>query len=343
MNSRRLLFGNLQPNGVPRKDSQLAREFGEVWPLFDPLYADIAQSDESFFKAKPLLAHYTSMAVFEKVVENNEIWLSNPLLMNDIEEVRFGINEGIRAFLNFLREPLSEVGKFATIENGLLKAQQFFDDQHAFDTYIICFSKHQSDDQDGLLSMWRGYGDSGKGVAVVLDATWIPEADNTPLIIAKVQYGTAEERLDWFRGCAENFLRIVLVNKLDGQELLFAADALFSRLRVFSLFSKHKGFEEEQEWRLAYMPERDSQKFYLPMLSYFNGPKGVEPKLKLKVSSLSSVAGDHISLENLVSKIILGPTLSSPIAIRSAKRMLTSMGRSELAEKVTASRIPFRP
>ena len=32
-------------------------------------------------------------------MKNQEVWFSNPLFMNDLEEVRFGINEGARFFL----------------------------------------------------------------------------------------------------------------------------------------------------------------------------------------------------------------------------------------------------
>ena len=35
----------------------------------------------------------TSMAVLESILRENVVWFSNPLFMNDLEEVRFGINE----------------------------------------------------------------------------------------------------------------------------------------------------------------------------------------------------------------------------------------------------------
>jgi len=59
-----------------------------------PLFADL-EGTPQFYDQKPLLAHYTSIGALEAILRNNELWFSNPLYMNDLEEVRFGINEGV--------------------------------------------------------------------------------------------------------------------------------------------------------------------------------------------------------------------------------------------------------
>jgi hypothetical protein len=38
--------------------------------------------------------------VLEAILRNDEVWLSNPLFMNDMEEVRFGINAGANLLAN---------------------------------------------------------------------------------------------------------------------------------------------------------------------------------------------------------------------------------------------------
>ncbi len=45
-----------------------------------------------------LLAHYTSVQVVEQILKNNEIWLANPLYMNDLEEMRVGVLIGNKIF-----------------------------------------------------------------------------------------------------------------------------------------------------------------------------------------------------------------------------------------------------
>src|ERR1700720_1028320 len=70
----------------------------QILDMFRPLFADLLEGD-SFPAKRPLLAHYTSIPALEAMLRSNEIWLSNPLFMNDMEEVRFGINAGANLFL----------------------------------------------------------------------------------------------------------------------------------------------------------------------------------------------------------------------------------------------------
>jgi hypothetical protein len=70
----------------------------ELFKLFEhALFADLRGAD-SFPRRRPLLAHYTSISVLEAILKHNEIWFSNPLFMNNIEEVRFGIENGRNLF-----------------------------------------------------------------------------------------------------------------------------------------------------------------------------------------------------------------------------------------------------
>jgi hypothetical protein len=70
----------------------------QILEMFRPLFADLLEGD-SFPAKRPLLAHYTSIPALEAMLRSNEIWFSNPLFMNDMEEVRFGINAGANLFL----------------------------------------------------------------------------------------------------------------------------------------------------------------------------------------------------------------------------------------------------
>jgi hypothetical protein len=71
----------------------------QITDPFRPLFADLGGED-SYPKKRPLLAHYTSVSVFEAILRNNDVWFSNPLFMNDMEEVRFGINVGANLFVS---------------------------------------------------------------------------------------------------------------------------------------------------------------------------------------------------------------------------------------------------
>ncbi|WP_423065209.1 DUF2971 domain-containing protein [Devosia sp. CN2-171] len=307
------------------------------------LYADVTNA--SYFGNPPLLAHYTSIATLDAIVSNNELWFSNPLFMNDIEEVRGGIREGLEAYY-YHEEINSALVTEVTQQQfrGLLEdCVRNFEVNHLFDTYIFCLSEHDPADEDGLLSMWRGYGDGGKGVALVLDGSPMKEVPGSPLIVDRVHYLSASERRAWFNAQANLFANVVLDKQVKGEELRYAVEALFGRLRLASLFSKHAGFHEEKEWRIAYLPERDHGGLLKKYRGYLVTNRGVEPKLKLKIAPIVGAVDNAVSLEALVQTILLGPSLQAPLLHQSVRRMLELKNRQDLAERVKASRIPFRP
>ena len=148
---------------------------------------------------RPLLAHYTSIDVLEKIMKSGEIWLSNPLVMNDLEEVRFGVLEGVR-----LVEQSEAVTRACKTKERAAKLRaafshyfKEFNEQHAFDTYIFCMSEHDTTKKDGLLSMWRGYGGNGSGAALIFNSNFAFRNESSPILIARVHYDTADGRISW--------------------------------------------------------------------------------------------------------------------------------------------------
>jgi hypothetical protein len=138
------------------------------------------------------------------------------------------------------------------------------------------------------------------------------------------------------------FSELLAAINLTDDQLIIAASALFERIKSFALFSKHKGFEEEREWRIVYNPARDADKKYAKFFSYAVGQHGAEPKLKFKLQPIDDITASDFSLEKIVSRILLGPTISSPLAIAAFNRLLDGTNRQTLKGRVTASTIPFR-
>jgi cyclophilin family peptidyl-prolyl cis-trans isomerase len=306
------------------------------------LWADV--EEEWRGGARPLLAHYTSLDVLEKMLKHNELWFSNPLFMNDLEEVKFGILRGVDQITdsNPIQVALGtreRVERFDEALNGYLRQ---FEEAHLFDTYVFCLSEHDRTNRNGLLSMWRGYGRNGNGAALVFDTAHVQVIDDSPLVVGKVHYGTSDERLEALDKILKTFADVLQSASVPDSKLWVAAAALFERIKFFALFTKHDGFREEREWRVVYMPERDKSKRLTSMLHYFNGPRGVEPKLRFKVAPLDGVTGPDLSFERIIDKIILGPSMSSPLAIRSIDRMLDVLDRKALKDRVTTSGIPLR-
>lgn len=294
---------------------------------------------------RPLLAHYTSLVALEAIMKSDELWFSNPLFMNDLEEVRFGINQGQRLFLSVDLDAISGNRERASLlRHAFQHYYNQFDNAHLFDTYVFCLSEHDRGNRDGLLSMWRGYGGFGGGVALVFNTDIIRGAnEQSPLMIAKVRYASSEERLSWLTQQVTDWGEILKKTPIPDDKLYLAAYALFGIIKHYALVSKHDGFREEQEWRLIYLPERDTAGHLKDRLGYALGARGVEPKLKVKIGPQPWTPNDAWTFAQILDRIILGPSVSSPLARMSVNRMLEMLGKPEFSQKLCPSTIPLRP
>lgn len=314
----------------------------ELVAQFNPLY-------ERFQHQVPtdtLLAHYTSIQVMESILRNNEVWFSNPLFMNDMQEMRSGLDEGTRFFSN--KELLLKAAGGDAKRADILQQLYFFyfrhfDEQQAIDTYIFCLTEHDSSHDDGLLSMWRGYGQHGNGAALIFDPSKLTPVPTSPLIFGKVSYVSDAQRTEQVHAMLNEWVALTERLALPDDKLHLAAYVAFSLVKTHALMTKHSGFSEENEWRVMYYPERDSTDALKQYLGYHIGDRGVEPKLKYKIEHLANVSAPDLALERILTRIILGPSLSSMLAKRSVERMLEVIGKPHFKESLRTSGIPLRP
>jgi hypothetical protein len=325
-------------------------DFNDVWNRYwELLYGDLNTEDD-YPNRRPLLAHYTSLQNVENILVSGKIWLSNPLLMNDLEEVRFGLHHGldiVRAS-DSLSDALGTDQRRRTFHQAIDEEFETYGSEIVHDLYVTCFCVHEREDGDGLLSMWRGYGNRGKGAAIVFDTSVLPLPETTPMILGPVWYGTEEQRKTKITEKVNEVAAFIRANMVPDEYVGSLAVEFFERLCLFSVFTKHIGFREENEWRLVYWKSRDQRDsdnapvFYEKYFDYFNGADGIQPKLKLPVDELLKAMDPDLSLLDLVHSIIIGPTSASPLVEKSVARMLKNIGKPNLIEKVRSSTIPFR-
>ena len=315
----------------------------QYWQAFDPLWARF-ENLQRLLANPPLLAHYTSIPVLEKILQEETIWLSNPLFMNDIQEMRFGLNEGARLFHNqaLLRNAGGSDARALKLEELFQWYFTTYDKEFAFDTYVFCVSEHPKDDGDGLLSMWRGYGSQGNGAALIFNPGKVTLIPNSILQLATVSYASTEKRLQDLHTILQQWASITSHANLPDDKLYLAANAAFNVIKTYALTSKHSGFLEEREWRLIYQAQQDPEGLLKKFLSHHIGPRGVEPKLKLKIGPMPGITDEKFKLDELLHEIILGPSLSSPLAFQSVVRMLEGIGKGHLKSRLKASTIPLR-
>jgi hypothetical protein len=293
----------------------------------------------------PLLAHYTSVQVIEQIIKNEEIWLSHPFFMNDLEELRFGMLQGIQHFPSYAQSAASTPASAQILLDRFMFYVGHMNEKTLVDTYVLCLSEHPPHDTDGVLSMWRSYASQGHGAALVINTRNIPDPPQAPLRIAKVIYGSPADRVQLLRNGLDEWAKITKAANLPEDKLYLAAYGAFSFVKSFALMTKHSGFKEEAEWRIIYVPELDPEGLLVRQFSYHISPRGAEPKLKFKIAPVQGQEGaaEPLSLAKLVQFIILGPSIASPIAQEAFRRVLKNTCLHNFEDRVFASAIPLRP
>jgi len=261
------------------------------------------------------------------------------------------MQEGVQAF-----ERLYAESSFAQACGTLQRANTLrawfygyfneFDLEHALNVYVFCLSEHDPKDTDGLLSMWRGYGRNGNGAALIFQTDFLTVNERSPLLFFKVRYESEQERIAWiearFRECIDILKDHWHVISTD-QQLGLVAHQMFSLMEIYSLVSKHKGFSEEKEWRIIYLPKRDTAGVLKEGFDYVIGSRGIEPKLKFKIGPLPTETQGSWNFESILHQIILGPSLSSPLTANTIRRMLDVNNKPGFKQKLRPSGIPLRP
>jgi hypothetical protein len=270
--------------------------------------------------------------------------------MNDLDEMRMGLLIGNQIFPEFAERAGGNADRAQRLTHAYNHYVSHLSTEAALDTYVFCVSEHKHDNTDGRLSMWREYGSKGNGAALVFDAQKIQFQDHSPVIIAKVAYKSNNEREQCLRQQLEKWANITKSANLPDDHLYLAAYIAFGFVKSLALATKHTGFSEEHEWRAIYVPERDPLGYLKPCLDYFVGPRGVEPKLKYKFGQTYqpevSKAEKPLTtgaLVDILGFILLGPSVSSPLAKSAFIRMLERNGKKAFGDKVFSSTIPLRP
>ncbi|MRN44638.1 DUF2971 domain-containing protein [Brucella sp. 09RB8918] len=294
----------------------------------------------------PDFVHYTSAENFMNIfnVAAPSIWMRNAKCMNDVSEIEHGLSritlalsennrlERLKAALNGCHDQLGEysIGYFNHHLNGFLS-----------DTYITCVSEHDAvkEDDIGRLSMWRAYGQGSIGIAIVLNKfPFLSETNYLEAFSSPVAYIGDRE----LGGDIETIISNIELNRewLSSLPEFLVKSQVFNMLKFGIICLKHKGFEEEKEWRVIHTPSVTTSSLERATVTVSGVPQRV---FKIAFKDYTSERGAFdISPNSIVKRVIIGPS-NYPGVIRDAViDTLEKVGVMNAKERVVISDIPLR-
>ena len=321
--------------------------------------AEVAQNGYENMQCN--LVYYTDVNTSFMIIDNQEIWMRKNNLMNDYSEFLYG-EERVRDIIHgSLKEKLDRVlSRLNVSENYFQESFEKMISPLKKQSYILCMTKEQlSEENDGRLSMWRGYGDVG-GVAFVFNKRVLIETFASiamepsksifapGIFLFPVLYGEHE--------IIENDINLLFEEVIGYSEEYincFTKDELLNQVIINLCFAmmiqKHSGFMEEREIR-----------FWFSILN----PNGLEEgltKIVIKNQCLGEIHqrvaainldkifqdSEHlagVSWSTLIDRIIVGPMQREKA--EALREILFDKVRAKDADfnidKIVLSSIPFR-
>ncbi|WP_304097981.1 DUF2971 domain-containing protein [Phascolarctobacterium succinatutens] len=286
------------------------------------------------------LAHYTSARVALSLIENKTIWLNNIQYMNDYSEIKIGNTLLADYYNNETGNEIKEV--IEEINHGIKQNLELSYNNNLsrlMNTYAFCLTEHSKEEDDyGRLSMWRAYAPKN-GVAIVLDTdVFTEEAFNTKVATIPMFYLKREEFID----AVSDFANRLEKYKDDLKYLPNFSDLVLRKFIITALSMKHKGFQEEREWRVIYndiFSNVNENDIVTENIEEINGELRIIKKLDFSQIRYGNCPFD---MNKLIYRIIIGPS-NNPEQLRTIFiHTLEKNGVIDAANKVVCSDIPVR-
>ena len=266
------------------------------------------------------LYHYTSPAGLLGILSNRYIFATDSRFVNDSQELKYALDSVLLPLLSELRPDESDPAGYIS------NARNFLDREVNHHSYIACFTE-----RGDQLSQWHGYGSGVGAISIGFNANSLQsniEKLNlkTGASLQSVIYKERKQR--------ELFLSIVGSEGLDPRAFGGSAGLLVGhRLLDAAIRCKHKGFNEEHEWR-AIVRSRDS----------LGGKAKTEPD-QFRISGKVIAPYVTIDLQSdsellPIEEVICAPGDHEGIAQNGVRAVLDRFGYQGV--ELHSSKIPFR-
>jgi hypothetical protein len=269
-----------------------------------------------------VLYHYTDFVALDGILHHKELRLNNVLNMNDAEEMQL-----------FMRGIFVSVRRRLEAEGGVQKAlqlQALFDDlkqkRFEYSAYAACFSLYRDD-----AAQWERYANRGRGVCLGMRREVLERMAGGAMAIQEVFYQDHMES----HPLVERIHDLVLAS----DEISERNQSLRAQVREAwrdSASFKHPSFSSEKEIRLVVMPFHAEDFDMRPR--YHVAKERIKKYYPLDLEAMCERA--HVTIEDLVSCVIIGPQSSQSLPI--LQDYLRDLSLRRLADNVFLSDCPLQ-
>lgn len=277
-----------------------------------------------------LIYHYTNDVGLRSILETGALWLTDINSLNDPSELQHGVNVASDLILKSASGRSREIQFFIENFRSVLARTA----SQVANYFVCCFSKNGDE-----LGQWRAYADNGRGYALAFDADQLEK---------RFCHGS-KARQTFPLGYSDDDLRVVQQGLIDVVIAQLAipigkknvtADSMaqyYKKLSVElasgvvfgSLFFKHKGYKNEDEYRFL---ETHSLGAPVPGLSHRSRPHSLVRYTKFDWRKTA---------EDSLKQIVIGPAADKKISHHFVADCLRAFHNGPVVS-ITQSEIPYR-
>ena len=303
------------------------------------LFPYAEQRRQAFYEGMKL-AHYTSADAAYAIIDKEKIWMRRATAMNDFREIEYGryvlentlSSEDGHNYQKFIQS------LFPNYKFDILEELRNIHTMALSETYINCLSEHMpEEDTIGRLSMWRAYGGQ-TGVAIIVKPAAIQTQAAVGVISSPVYYPKEDTIKDQIIQQIKSISSYIdFIKHLEAD---FFYQIMRTCLKLAMISIKHRGFQEEREWRIAFEPMTNDLGLVTQItLSVRGAPQLIK---LLNIGGLLASSRVRMGLDNIISHVIIGPT-NYPEIIRDAFiDLFKQKGLENADNRVIISNIPLR-
>nr|WP_321361010.1 DUF2971 domain-containing protein [uncultured Hyphomonas sp.] len=280
------------------------------------------------------IIHYTSEDNLYRILESNELWFGRIDQMNDASEYSH--------YFNVVEEVITKLvpGVPAPMLNQLF---QQVDQQVRGAAFISSWCEYSDEFSEGSLQMWRAYGNSGAGIAAVVDSSSLQPSALTPnkfgffVNSSKVQYVRTDEVESIANELLDKIRSSGVLSSIPNSEVI-----LGPMLVAKAPTSKHHAFREEKEVRFLALPNfaRQAGRFFpencMREVKHDNKTRAF---FALPLINWEQFEFD-LRLSTVLKKVLIGPLRNPEERKQRVRRKLDSVGLQHVETEIVD--IPLR-